>query len=150
MRLFFLTALLFPVVAFAGTDPLASRQPELSQVVTHPIDMTRVLMSDGKPIPDSIFMSKDDPDCVHCPVLTLGHAAEHALFAGYPDERDLPGEQKWSRGVLGERIKDDRAATPTVDEISLIKKLMGKLYGVAVVKEAYPLLDPNAAPPTLK
>jgi len=75
--------------------------------------------------------------------LTLGAAARHALCATFPDEKDLTGEQKFDRAMLAYRIKKKEDLDFDPDEISLIKKLIGKLYNQEVLLQAWPLLGYN-------
>jgi hypothetical protein len=115
------------------------------------VDMTAVLHDEsGRPARDVLARLPGDADCAHCPVLTLGRAAAHALFAAFPDERELPADQKWARAVLAARIENDTAARLDAEEIAVIKRLLGKAYGGVVLMQAYPLLDPNARPPAVK
>jgi len=132
--------------------------PALGQTpVVHPlsmsvssIDMTVVLHDDaGKPIADQYVQTSDDPSCSKCGSLTLGHAVAHALFAAFPDEKDLSGEQKWARGVLAEQIKNEPKAQLSSAQIVVIKALVGKLYNGVIVTQIFKLLDPNATPPAL-
>lgn len=115
------------------------------------IDMTFVLHDEaGRPAKDTLMATPDDAACTHCPALTLGRAVAHALFASFPDEREIGAEQKWARAVLAQRIRDDRAVRLDADEIAVVKRLLGKAYGGVVLMQAYPLLDPNARPPAVK
>ena len=115
----------------------------------HTIDMTMVLQDEaGKPAKDTLVSeAKGDRDCANCPNLTLGAAVAHSLFATYPDERELSGEDKWARARLAQRVKEDKAAALTANEVTLIKRLLAKAYGPIVLLQAYPVLDPNAKPP---
>jgi hypothetical protein len=123
---------------------------------TRTVDMTQVLTDEsGTPAPD--FSKKErvdtgrpdpDPRCDQCPRLTLGRAVSQSLFAIYPEDKDA--EQRWARAVLGHRVRDDPAAVLTSEEVTVIKRQMGKAFGGVVLMQAYPMLDPNAAPPTVK
>ena len=114
------------------------------------IDMTTVLADEnGHPAKDVLDQAKDDPDCAHCAVLTLGRACAHALFASFPDEQITP-DQKWARAVLAQRIRADKSAHLDADETAVIKQALGRAYGGIVLLQAYPLLDPNAKPPAVK
>ena len=133
--------------------------PALAQRVPAPtpatVDMTTVLLSDeGAPIKDAYERktaeAQADPDCDKCPPLTLGHAAAHALFTSFRDEDTLSPEQRWARGALAERIKNEKAAELSSEEVSVIKRLIGKLYGPLIIMRAFPLLDPNAKPERVK
>ena len=124
-----------------------------AQETPHKIDMTVVLQNEaGKPATDEFdfIPTRDQPRCENCPPLTLGHAIAHALFVQFPDERDLLAEQKWARGTLAMRIKDAKDAALSAEEVAVVKRLLAKLYGPIVVMQAFPLLDPNAKPPTVK
>ena len=78
-----------------------------------------------------------------CSRLTLGAAALHALLTNYPDERDLPGEEKWRRGKLADKVSVGGNVDLSLDEMSKIKTLIGKMYGPTVIMRAWPLLDPT-------
>lgn len=123
----------------------------------HAVDMTKIMLDEqGKPAKD--VMAKDpatpgmpdpDPRCDRCPMLTLGVAISHALFASFQQDKDT-AEQKWARAVLAQRIRDDPQAALTADEISIIKRQLGQAYGGVLLMQAYPLLDPNAKPPAVR
>jgi hypothetical protein len=133
------------------TASLSLLSPAFAQTVpAHTINMTTVLADEhGKPLKDANGQDvKADPTCEKCPPLTLGHAIANVLFA--PD-RDASGAELWGRGALATRIKDDKAATLTADEIAKIKTLLAKGYPAPVIiMQAYPLLDPNAKPSDVK
>lgn len=112
------------------------------------VDMTTVLRDEnGHP-------AKDALDCTDgkCPVLTLGRAASHALFARLPEDEKDPaqGDHAWARGVLAQRIRDDKAAKLSAEEISVIKQRLGEAYGAVIIMQAYPMIDPGAPVPALK
>jgi hypothetical protein len=74
----------------------------------------------------------------------MGKAARTALYAALPDEQQLSGEEKDRRGELARSI---RAATAgdfklKLEDLALIKKLIGKAYGPLIVNGAWRLLDP--------
>lgn len=105
------------------------------------IDFTKALHDlDGKPMRDEIAMAANGETHIG---LTLGRAAAHALSASFEDERNLPGEQKFERGLLACKVRDDVAAELKSEQVALIKKVIAKLYGPLVVYRAYPLLDPQ-------
>lgn len=75
--------------------------------------------------------------------LTLRSAAVLALVAAYEDERQLDSREKFTRGVLAQRIH--RATKPIdlkSDEVTKLKALVGKAFGPAVLVAAWPMLDP--------
>lgn len=125
--------------------------PAVAAEPPRPIDMTVVLRDTaGQTIPDATLATKDDPACAKCAALTLGAAAAHALFASYPDERELSYEMKWARGALAARIELDKAAVLTAPELALVERLIGKLYTPLVVTAVMPLLDPAAKPAEIR
>jgi hypothetical protein len=134
------------VTALALTAALSAGAAEEGRAV----DMTAPLHDEfGRDARDTLEQGKEDPDCARCPPLTLGRACAHALFASFPDEQVAP-DQKWARAVLATRIRDDNAAHLDADEIAVIKRLVGKVYGGIVLMQIYPMLDPNAKPPAVK
>ena len=104
----------------------------------------------GKPAKDFAYVTKEDPTCANCSLLTVGVVIARALNATFPDERDLSGEQKWARSVLADRLKDNKAATLTVKEADLIEKLVGKAFGGETIKQVVPLIDPNKKTPEIQ
>lgn len=76
-------------------------------------------------------------------VLTLSDVAVASLMGAFPDERDLSGDEKIKRFALAMRVRNAKDATLTAEEISLLKKLIGKAYGPLVVGRAYPMIDPG-------
>src|SRR5437764_299830 len=138
-----------PIVAVALLA-LAIATGAAAQGKPHTIDMTVVLRNEaGTPAIDEydFIPTRELPRCENCPPLTLGHAIAHALFAQFPDERDLSAEQKWARGALAMRARDAKDAALSAEEVAVVKRLLAKLYGPIVVVQAFPLLDPNATPP---
>jgi|HubBroStandDraft_1064217.scaffolds.fasta_scaffold117420_3 hypothetical protein len=113
------------------------------------IDMTTVLTDErGNPIPDPFEADPKDPQKV-LPPLTLGSAVAHALFAAFPDEQNLGWETKFTRGMMAERLRNNSEAELTTEELPVIKRLVGRLYGVAIVMKVIPLIDPTAKPGAL-
>ena len=114
------------------------------------VDMTVVLHdAHGQPFPDCIKLSDDGKNCAKFQPLTLGAAIATALYDTYPNEQ-IDGKQKWARGILAQRIEFQKDAQLTAEEVSTIKELVGKAYGVLVVMQVYPAIDPNDKPDTLK
>ena len=73
---------------------------------------------------------------------TLRDAIKQALLAQFEDERNLTLEEKVKRYDLYQKVKD--AVDPadfTSDEIVLIKKVVGKAYGVLIVGQAVKMLE---------
>jgi hypothetical protein len=77
---------------------------------------------------------------------TLGSAAVRALVIPYEDERNLSPEEKFKRGELAARIHGATTLSLRAEEITLLKKLIGKAYGPLIVFRAWPLLDAAETP----
>lgn len=78
---------------------------------------------------------------------TLRNAAVVAIDAMTDDLKKMEAREKYRRGELAARIY--RAKEPIsidVEEVALIKELIGKIYGPHIVHEAWNLLDPPGAP----
>jgi len=94
------------------------------------LDFGKVLTGfDGKPIK---FNDRD---------ATLGLVAVEALCAVYQDEKDLTGEEKVKRATLAEVAYQGNGVDVSVEDIALIKRLIGKAYGPLVVKKAYDIIE---------
>lgn len=74
-------------------------------------------------------------------VLTLAEVAGTALLGLYPDERSLDGKDKFIRYSLWKKISDGGSVDLTVEDIALIKKLVGKAFGPITVGQAWAMLD---------
>lgn len=99
------------------------------------IDFTQILLdNDGKPIP---YDPKDNSPA------TLGAVASTALDTMISTEQNVTGEEKFHRGLLAARIKNDKAAVLSVEDLALVKKLIGEVYGPLVVAPAWMALDPS-------
>ena len=78
---------------------------------------------------------------------TLRDAAVVALDAVSDDDRKLDGKGKYRRGHLASRIYGCKEPIVLdVDDLKLVKDLIGKIYGPRVVHEAWDLLDPRDTP----
>ena len=77
-----------------------------------------ILGLDGKPDPSGA---------------TLGSVSITALMATFPDEQNLSGEDKIKRYKAALIIQLGGEQEITVDDASLIKKLVAKAYGPLVV-----------------
>jgi hypothetical protein len=74
---------------------------------------------------------------------TLAGVAITALLATYKGEENLSGEEKLSRFNIAMKIKNatDVACELTVEDVALVKKLIGKAYGPLVVGQAWKALE---------
>lgn len=74
--------------------------------------------------------------------LTLKTISVEALLAAFDDERSsLTGEEKVKRYHLATQIHTNDEIDITVEDISLIKKLIGKGYGALIVGQAWEVLE---------
>lgn len=73
---------------------------------------------------------------------TLGTVVIEALMAVFPDEQNLLGETKLKRFRLAEVAIKGGEQDLSVDDVSMIKALVGKAYGPLVVGRVYDMLDP--------
>lgn len=65
--------------------------------------------------------------------LTFGWAAAEALGAQFPDEQNITQKDKLQRGRLIEQIFTRPESEISIEEASLIKQRIGKVYGPLVV-----------------
>lgn len=79
--------------------------------------------------------------------MTLCSVSVNALMGQYQDEQSLGGDEKFRRFQLAVRITEGDQDV-SAEEISLLKRLIGKAYTPMVVGPAYVALerDPEAAP----
>lgn len=75
------------------------------------------------------------------PQITLKRAAVNAVQAMFEDERNLDGSEKLKRWQLAMRIHLGGDVDLSADEITLVKKLVGKLYGPSVVGPVWTALE---------
>lgn len=68
-----------------------------------------------------------------------------ALLAAFQDEPSLAGEEKLKRFQLALKVKESNSvADLTAEEITLIKKLVGKAYAPIVVGQVWTILESRA------
>ncbi len=103
---------------------------------------------DGTPIPKEITFGK----CQRCGfiegvgqplgIMTLKGATLQALMTILEDDRNISGEDKVKRSMLANRIySNPENIDLTVEEISDIKKLIGKVFGPIIVGQCWELLE---------
>ena len=63
-----------------------------------------------------------------------------ALLATFTDEERLGGEEKLKRFILAEKIHNG-CDDITVEEVGLVKKLIGKAFSVIIVSQAWQMLE---------
>ena len=74
--------------------------------------------------------------------MTVRLALTRALSATFKDEQDLPGEKKVERFALALRMINEDNPHLAAEEITLVKKLVGKMFGNVIVGRVWPILDP--------
>lgn len=72
--------------------------------------------------------------------LSLGGVMGSALLMVYTDET-IGGDVKFKRHQIAQRLYGKKSVELTIEDIALIKELIGKAYGPAVVGPAYILLE---------
>ncbi len=138
-KIVFAVALLLPGLALAQVAPART------------VDMTTPIHDiDGGPFKDPSNKADDDPKCDKCPVMTVGEVIVRALYNA--NDSDNPtikqdGEKLWKRGILAMRIKGDKAAVLTTEEVAQIKNLITRAYPFPLlISQIFPLLNPNDQP----
>ncbi len=72
----------------------------------------------------------------------LKNIACDILLAQLPEERDLSGEEKCKRFVLATRIfSNPKKIDLTIEEVAMIKKLIGRAYPPLVVGQSWNYLE---------
>lgn len=103
------------------------------------VDFTTTIKGlDGKPIPTS--------ETDKTPV-TLGSIAEVALIAPGGAEPLTP-EEKTRRFFLAIKIHEGKGDRLTVEELALVKKVIGAVYGPLIYGRAVELIDGTKPPET--
>ena len=73
--------------------------------------------------------------------MTVRLAAIRALTAVYRDEQNLEGVKKVARFHLALRLTDEDEPDLKAEDIVLVKKLVGKMYGPVIVGRVWSILD---------
>jgi len=73
--------------------------------------------------------------------MTIRVTAVKSLTAVFRDEQDLPGEEKVRRFHLALKITDESEPDLKAEDVVLIKKMVGKMYGPVVVGRVWAILD---------
>lgn len=122
MRLFLIVSMLAYAAALAPANALDFTQPILQ------LDGSPIQGADGKPQPD----------------YTLEKVAEQALLGRFQDESSALGDEMTKRYDLAQRIYNHKAdVTLSVEELSLVKRLIGKAFPPLIVGQAWHMLDPS-------
>ncbi|KKN29313.1 hypothetical protein LCGC14_0845230 [marine sediment metagenome] len=93
------------------------------------IDISKLLKGlDGKPL-----VNQEEE-------LTLGNVMGTALLMVYTDEQ-IGGDVKYKRHQIAQRLYGQKTIELSIEEIALIKDLIGKAYGPTVVGPAFDMLE---------
>jgi hypothetical protein len=104
------------------------------------LDMDGKSLRDKVPSGEKNMMGQDI--LVDGPISTLGSVAINALLAVFQDEQGLTGEEKLRRWELAVKIKRTQGELDLeLEEVLLVKKLIGKAYGPAICGQAWNCLD---------
>jgi hypothetical protein len=76
---------------------------------------------------------------------TLGRVACTALLASYADEPNLAAEDKVKRFRLAEVAARGGEQEMKIDDVALVKTLIGKAFAPLIVARAYDIIEPAAA-----
>jgi hypothetical protein len=110
---------------------------------------TRLIGFDGEPIADGRPVDASGRPADPARHVRLYDVTRDALLAQFPDEQ-LTGQEKYDRYSLLGRITSDvnknKLTTVSAEEVALIKKLIGKGYGPAVVGPAYDAMECEPEP----
>ena len=103
------------------------------------VDFSKVVMDDeGKPI---CMEAVREGECPPDKIATLGRVVRIALYTTFPDEQNLSGEEKYKRGELAQGLAGAGDTKVKLEDLLVMKKVVGKLYGPGVVKPAWDLLE---------
>ena len=72
--------------------------------------------------------------------LTLGTVSVDSLVLVRPDE-NIKGDEKFKRYQIARKIHGEAEVELAIEQVALIKKLIGKSFGPAVVGPAFELLE---------
>lgn len=74
---------------------------------------------------------------------TIQEISINALLAGFPDEQNLPGDEKFCRYKLAMRIDDAKLGPVdmTAEEVSELKKLISKGFLPLIVGRCYDFFE---------
>lgn len=74
--------------------------------------------------------------------MTLGEVSVNALQVGGQDDSKLSGVEKLKMYELAKKIYNNKNATLTAEQITMIKDRIAKYYATIVVGPAFEMLDP--------
>ncbi len=78
--------------------------------------------------------------------LTMKIVCTNSLLTQTQDDQNINGNEKAKRFELAMRVYTEKEIDLDIDELKMIKDLIGKIYGPLVVGRAYQILDPKQKP----
>ncbi len=100
------------------------------------IDVTQELVGfDG-----GVIREKGDNGTSPIP-MTLRSACCTALMATTPSEQNLGGDAKLQRYMLAQKLHNEESVAISIEELALIKKLVGEVFIINVVGAVWKLLE---------
>ena len=74
---------------------------------------------------------------------TISEAIINSLTANFEDEKDLTGEEKVKRFIIAQKVQrnKDKTIDLSVEDVSMVKKLVGKAFGVLIVGQVWEILE---------
>jgi hypothetical protein len=118
------------------------------------IDFTQVLLDDdGCPMKNDFSTVRTTatvagPDCAKSDRLdlTLGDLIAYTLKSTLPTEQPQPGgEEKYRRSELADAVRRAKDYEPSVEELALMKRVIGIAWPPGFVGAVYKKLDPSLA-----
>lgn len=109
------------------------------QVLTNPFDGGRVIKNTlgiNPTAPDAATLVETAPNLRLCDVIS--HTLLNSALA---EEANLTGDEKMKRFMLAHRCMNEEAAL-TAEDVSLIKRLVGRTFNALLVGIVFSLLDP--------
>ncbi|GLQ96462.1 hypothetical protein [Dyella mobilis] len=79
-------------------------------------------------------------------VLTLGGVSVNALLVMPDNEPNLQAEEKFKRYKLAERLSAGGVQDLSVDELALVKRLVGNMYQPIIVGASFDLFERELPP----
>jgi hypothetical protein len=128
------------------------------------VDFTEILLDDdGCPMKNDWSTQRSSatiakPECAKDPAkdvplprldLTLGDLVYYSLSVAIPTEQPPPtGDEKFKRDELGKQVRRSKDEQLTSEEVTMIKKVVGLLWGPHVIGIVYRRVDPALAKKT--
>ncbi len=102
------------------------------------VDFSQPILDEGKPL---CMEETKGGECPPEKIATLGRVIRQALYASYPDEASLSGEDKYKRAEIAQAIAGAGDVKIKLEDRVLIKKLVGRFYNPMVVFHTWNMLE---------